>query len=390
MILHLDMDAFFASVEQLDHPELRGQCVIVGGSSNRGVVTTASYEARRFGVRSAMPMFEARRRCPHGIVVPGRMRRYKAISRVVMACLRQFSPLVEQVSIDEAYMDIKGCERLYGPPVKMGTAVKRAVRDKVHLTCSIGIAPVRFLAKIASDAHKPDGLTILAPDEVMPFIDRLPIHKVPGVGPKALKRLQTLGITTLGHVRHIKPETLTHRLGKFGHRLMCLAHGEDDTPVTPWTAPKSFSSETTLSQDLSDRERLLRQLLHQAADVGRQLRNHGAKARTVTLKIKYADFQQITRSTTVPHPIQSSEVLYEQATRLLNPDLLHQKIRLIGLGASNLVADRTPEQMNLFDVGPTGRVDWDSVDQAVDAINEKFGRNTVNKANLIDPAAKPR
>ena len=388
MILHLDMDAFFASVEQLDHPELRGQCVIVGGSSKRGVVTTASYEARRFGVRSAMPMFEARRRCPHGIIVPGRMRRYKEISREVMARLRQFSPLVEPVSIDEAYMDIKGCERLYGPPAKLGAAVKQAVRDEVQLTCSIGIAPVRFLAKIASDANKPNGLTIIPADEIMPFIDRLPIHKVPGVGPKAVERLQTLGIKTLGHVRRIKQDTLTHRLGKFGHRLIHLAHGEDDTPVTPWTAPKSFSSETTLEENLSDRERLLRQLLHQAEDVGRQLRNHGAKARTVTLKIKYADFRQITRSSTMPHPFQSSEVLYEQAARLLNPDLLQQEIRLIGLGASNLVADRTPEQMSLFEVDPTGSVDWDSVDQAVDAINEKFGRNTVNKANLIDPTAK--
>jgi DNA polymerase-4 len=388
MILHLDMDAFFASVEQLDHPELRGQCVIVGGSSNRGVVTTASYEARRFGVRSAMPMFEARRLCPSGIIVPGRMRRYKEISRLVMARLRQFSPLVEPVSIDEAYMDIKGCARLYGPPAKMGAAVKRAVRDEVQLTCSIGIAPVRFLAKIASDVNKPDGLTIIPADEVMPFIDRLPIHKVPGVGPKAVKRLQTIGIATLGQVRRIKLATLTHRLGKFGHRLMHLAHGEDDTPVTPWTSPKSFSSETTLAQDLSNRERLLHQLLHQAADVGRQLRSHGVKARTVTLKIKYADFRQITRSTTMPRPFQSSEVLYEQAARLLMPDLLQQKIRLIGLGASNLVADRTPEQMSLFDGDTNSRVDWDSVDQAVDAINDKFGRYTVNKANLIDPSRK--
>ena len=179
MILHLDMDAFYASVEQLDHPELRGECVIVGGSSPRGVVTTASYEARRFGVRSAMPMFDARRRCPDGIVMPGRMPRYKEISRRVMARLRQFSPLVEQVSIDEAYMDIKGCERLYGPPAAMGATVKQAVWEEVHLTCSIGMAPVRFLAKIASDVHKPDGLTIIAADQVRPFIDRLAIDKVP-------------------------------------------------------------------------------------------------------------------------------------------------------------------------------------------------------------------
>ncbi len=388
MILHLDMDAFFASVEQLDRPELRGKCVIVGGSSSRGVVTTASYEARQFGVRSAMPMFEARRRCPHGIIVPGRMHRYKEISGRVMARLNTFTPQVEKVSIDEAYMDISGCGRLHGSPAEMGAAIKKAVRDEVQLTCSVGIAPIRFLAKIASDIRKPDGLTIIPPDEVMPFIDRLPIQKVPGVGPKALKKLKRMGVDKLGHIRRYKLDALTRQMGKFGGRLMALAHGEDDTPVTPFSPAKSFSSENTLARDMADRDQLLRYLLHHAEDVGRQLRRHGAKARTVTLKIKYDDFRQITRSTTLQQPFQSSEILYNQARRLLDAKLLRQKIRLIGVGASNLVTTQTPAQMDLFPSHPIQDNSWENIDQAVDAINDKFGFAIVNKANLIDTSGK--
>ena len=389
MILHLDMDAFFASVEQRDRPELRGQCVIVGGSSQRGVVTTASYEARRYGVRSAMPMFEARRRCPHGIIVPGRMHRYKEISHRVMMRLTAFTPLVEKVSIDEAYMDISGCERLHGSPAEMGAAVKKAVRDEVELTCSIGIAPVRFLAKIASDLRKPDGMTIITPEQVMPFIDRLPIRKVPGVGPKALKRLNRLGINTLGQVRLHRPEDLDRHMGKFGCRLAALACGRDDTPVNPSSQAKSFSSEGTLARDLSDRDRLREHLLHHAEDVGRQLRRHGVKARTVTLKIKYHDFRQITRSTTVAEPFQSADVLFDQACRLLKDELLKHKIRLIGVGASNLVASWTPAQMDLFPAASSGHSgDWDSVDEALDAINVKFGNDTINRASLRDPTRK--
>ena len=390
MILHLDMDAFFASVEQHDRPELRGKCVIVGGSSPRGVVTTASYEARRYGVRSAMPMFEARRRCPHGIVVPGRMHRYKEISRRVMSRLQSFTPLVEKVSIDEAYMDISGCERLHGRPAEMGAAIKKAVRDEVRLTCSVGIAPVRFLAKIASDIQKPDGMTIITPDQVMRFIDRLPVEKVPGVGPKALKRLNTMGINTLGQVRLHRPESLERHMGKFGSRLIALARGRDDTPVNPASQAKSFSSEATLDRDLNDRDELRQQLLHHAEDVGRQLRRHGAKARTVTLKIKYHDFRQITRSATLTEPFQSSDILFNQACRLLKDELLEQRIRLVGVGASNLVISRTPSQMDLFPAASFRHdSDWDSVDQALDAINVKFGRDTINRANLRDPSGKP-
>jgi DNA polymerase-4 len=201
MILHIDMDAFYASVEQLDNPRLKNKCVIVGGTSNRGVVSAASYEARRFGIHSAMPIYQAKQKCPHGIFVPPRMSRYKAVSKKVMALLRDFSPLVEPVSIDEAYMDITGCQRLFGEPQETAGEIKRQIKETVQLTCSIGVAPNKFLAKIASDLEKPDGLTLILPDRVAEFIDSLPIKKVPGVGKKMYRQLELLRIRTLGDVQ---------------------------------------------------------------------------------------------------------------------------------------------------------------------------------------------
>lgn len=388
MILHLDMDAFFASVEQLDRPELKGKCLIVGGNSPRAVVTTASYEARKFGVRSAMPMFEARKRCPHAVIVPGRMARYKEISGQVMALLSDFTPLVEPVSIDEAYLDIGGCDRLFGSPAAIGTAIKKNIFSRLHLTCSVGIAPLRFLAKIASDLQKPNGLTIITPDQVSAFIDQLPIQKIPGVGEKAQEKLATLGVQTLGQIRHFPVPTLVRHLGKFGHRLAELAQGIDATPVTPSTPAKSFSAEATLAQDTRLRQELMVHLLRQADDVGRQLRRHGVRARTITLKLKYADFHQITRSATLKTPTQASETIYQQAAVLLDPDLLNQPVRLVGVGGSNLVPAETPRQLDLFAAPQAKRADWDKVDRAVDAINLKFGGKKVEKASLIVPPRK--
>jgi DNA polymerase-4 len=388
MILHLDMDAFFASVEQLDRPELKGKCLIVGGASPRAVVTTASYEARKFGVRSAMPMFEARKRCPHAIIVPGRMARYKEISGQVMALLGDFTPLVEPVSIDEAYLDISGCERLFGSLETIGAAIKKTIFTRLHLTCSVGIAPLRFLAKIASDLQKPDGLTVITPDQVAAFIDRLPIHKIPGVGRKAQGKLGDIGVKTLGQVRGYPIALLERHLGKFGHRLAELAQGIDPTPVTPFTPAKSFSAEVTLSRDTRQRAELLGYLLRQADDVGRQLRRHGVRARTVTLKLKYADFHQITRSATLKNPTQTSETVYEQAAALLASDLLLQPVRLVGVGASNLVSADVPRQLDLFATPQVQRADWEKIDRAVDAINLKFGGRKVEKGSLIVPPSK--
>jgi len=388
MILHIDMDAFFASIEQLDQPELRGRCVIVGGRSERGVVTTASYEARRYGVRSAMPMFEARRRCPHAVIVPGRMARYKSVSRKIMDVLRSYTPLVEPVSIDEAFMDIGDTRRLFGPTADMARRIKNHILQTTGLTCSIGAAPLRFLAKIASDMQKPDGLTIIAPEEVSSFIEALAVRKIPGVGQVTHDHLTQMNIATLGDVRRYPQDMLIRRLGKFGHRLIALAQGKDPTPITPSSAAKSVSSENTLSQDTNDVAILHDILLHHAEDVGRQLRRLNVKARTITLKIKHADFQLVTRSTTLKQPTQAAEWIFKQADALLQDYPLHRKVRLIGVGASNFVAAQTPVQADLFPEKAVATEGWEKVDRAVDAINAKFGRNLVNKATLVSSGKK--
>ncbi len=382
MILHLDMDAFYASVEQLDHPWLRGRCVIVGGSSGRGVVSAASYEARRFGVRSAMPVFQARRLCPQGVFIPPRMDRYQQLSREVMAVLREFAPLVEPVSIDEAFMDLAGTESLHGPPAALAAALKEVIRERLGLTASIGVAPNRFLAKIASDFRKPDGLTVIAPEQVQAFIERLPIAKVPGVGPKTHAKLEGLGIRFLGDIRRFPEPTLKACTGSYGGRLCELARGIDPTPVTPDSAAKSISSECTLEEDTCATAALTRCLLQQAEEVAAGLRQEGVKARTVVLKIKHADFRLFTRRTTFAPPTQSSKDLYRQAVRLLENARVTQKVRLIGLGATGFVPADAPRQQELFAVAEKSRAGWEAVDRTVATIKTKFGDRVIRRATL--------
>jgi DNA polymerase-4 len=381
-ILHLDMDAFFAAVEQRDNPALQGRPVIVGGLSERAVVTTASYEARRYGVHSAMPMFQARRKCPQAVIVAPRRERYREASRTVMGLLREFTPLVAPVSIDEAYLDVTGCERLFGPPPLLAQRIKARIRETVALTCSIGIAPNRFLAKIASDMDKPDGLTRIAAEEVLAFTAALPVGKVPGVGPATLETLRRLGIRTLGELRKFPDGLLERRLGRFGRRLKSLAFGLDPTPVVPFTPAKSVSSEETLAADTADQALLRNQLLAQAETVGAQLRKMGMRARTITLKLKYADFSQITRSLTLPGATQAADTIFGAAVNLLQAQPLTRKVRLIGVGASHFLPQSAPSQMTLFEDGPDRNADWEKVDQTVDAIGRKFGRGKVRKASL--------
>ncbi|MBT8356762.1 MAG: DNA polymerase IV, partial [Deltaproteobacteria bacterium] len=242
MILHIDMDAFFASVEQLDNPDLKGKCIIVGGRSNRGVVSAASYEARKYGVRSAMPIFMAKRKCPQGVFVFPRIKRYKEVSKEIMKLFCEFSPLVEPVSIDEAYVDIAGGARLFGSPVQIGMHIKEQIKKKVNLTCSVGIAPNKFLAKIASDMEKPDGLFIILPEEAHQFIQSLPIKKVPGIGKKTGESLENMSIATLGDVKQYPEKILLKRLGKFGKRLVELSNCIDHSSVTPFAQRKSVST----------------------------------------------------------------------------------------------------------------------------------------------------
>jgi DNA polymerase-4 len=385
MILHMDMDAFFASVEQLDNRELAGKALVVGGASERGVVAAASYEARCFGIHSAMPMFMAKRRCPQVIVVPPRRQRYSEISRAVMAILHHYSPLVEQVSIDEAYLDATGCERLHGVPAVMAQSIKAEIRRTVGLTCSVGVAPVKFLAKIASDLHKPDGLTVIEPQDLARVIADLPIAKVPGVGSQALGRLTQMGVIRLGDVGKVSPALLVARLGKLGQRLIELAQGQDGSTVTVHAPTKSISTERTLAVDTGDRELLAQQLLAQSQEVGRQLRRQGLTARTITLKLKDREFRQITRSTTLAAPCQSSEKIYRTAAALLQGHVLAKPVRLIGVGASALMADSLPRQAGLFPELERTESVWEKVDRAVDRIAERFGKTAVQRGSLTPP-----
>jgi len=382
MILHIDMDAFYASVEQLDNPRLKGECVIVGGLSNRSVVSAASYEARKFGIHSAMPMFRARQKCPQGIVIRPRMDRYKSVSKKIMSLLREFSPRVEVVSIDEAYVDITGCSRLHGEPHEIAAHIKNKIKDTVNLTCSVGVGPSKFIAKIASDLEKPDGLTILMPEQVSQFLEKLLVYKVPGVGKTTLKQLERMGIKTLGDVSKYPKKSLLKRLGKFGRRLMELSAGMDDSPVMPISRRKSVSSEETLLSDIDDKKVLNNYILEQAESVARQLRKEGVKAKTVTLKIKHADFKQVTRSTTLPVPTQSSETIYQTAFRLLNKYRMKTKIRLIGVGASGLRTDSAPAQMSLFKDLKSNNSNWEKVDKTVDSITAKYGKDVIKRGSL--------
>jgi DNA polymerase-4 len=384
MIMHIDMDAFYAAVEQLDHPQLRGKCVIVGGTSARGVVATASYEARRFGVRSAMPIFQARQQCPQAVFVPPRMDRYQEVSRQIMAVLREFCPLVEPVSIDEAFLDLAGTERLHGAPVEMARAIKREIFAAVHLTGSVGVAPNRFLAKIASDVNKPDGLTVIAADQVEAFIDRLPIGKVPGVGPKTLAKLEAMGVRYLGAIRKFEPQALLAAFGTYGVRLRELAHGIDLTPVTPFVPGKSISSECTLDEDTREMAALTRCLLAQAEEVAAGLRKEGVKARTVVLKLKLADFKLLTRRTTFAPPTQSSQVIYHHAVRLLEDHRIVQEIRLIGLGATGFVRADTPVQQELFGREKKTRAGWEKVDRTLETIKSRFGEDVIKRGTLSE------
>jgi len=382
MILHVDMDAFYASVEQLDNPRLKGRCVIVGGTGGRGVVSAASYEARAFGVRSAMPIFQARQRCPQGVFIQPRMDRYREVSAEVMAVLQEFSPLVEQVSIDEAFMDLSGTERLHGPPDEVGRTLKKQILESVRLTCSVGVAPNRFLAKIASDYKKPDGLTVIHPDQVADFIDRLPIGKVPGIGPKTQPKVAEFGIRFLGDIRKFPEPTLASIFGSYGRRLLELSRGIDPTPVTPDAPAKSVSSECTLEEDTREKSALTRCLLEQAEEVAAGLRSEGVKARTVVLKIKHADFRLCTRRTTFTLPTQSSKELYRQALRLLEEYRITQKIRLIGLGATGFVPADAPRQQELFAGEERSREGWEKVDRTVESIKSKFGDKVIQRATL--------
>ena len=385
-IMHMDMDAFFASIEQLDDPSLRGKALIVGGE-HRGVVSTCSYEARKFGVHSAMPIAEARRRCPHGIYIRPRMRRYAEMSAIVRETIARFSPLVEMASVDEAYLDATGLERLFGPVEELGRQLKEAVREATGgLTCSVGIAPVKFLAKISSEQRKPDGLFMLRPEEVPAFLEGLPVRAVPGVGKHFAADLAQLGVKTCGDVSRYSEEFWHRKFGKAGVALWQRAQGIDPREVVPWTPPKSESAEVTLDEDTRDLDILRTWLLRHAERVGASLRRHCLAGRTVTLKIKYADFRQMTRQVTLPHRVNSTETIYDTACSILSGIELADRVRLIGVGVSGFESEG-PSQLSLM---PEPKPQSDEkrrgrLDRAVDALRERYGRDAVVRGRLFEP-----
>jgi DNA polymerase-4 len=379
-IMHVDMDAFYAAVEQADHPHLKGKPVIVGGSV-RGVVSAASYEARKFGVHSAMPVFQARRLCPDGVFMPVRMERYKEVSRQVMEILDGISPLVEQISIDEAYIDISGTEGLHGSPRELAQSIKRAVHDRTFLTCSIGIAPNKLLAKIASDMNKPDGLTLVEESGVSDFLRSFPISRIPGIGAKTSLALKELGVNVPSDVLRFSLSFWTTRFGKYGAQLYEKAQGIDPSPVVPHSDAKSCSAEDTFAEDTADMAEILKWLMAQAESVGRELRQGGARGKTITLKVKFADFKVITRSRTLNEPTHCTQVIFDAAAQLLRQVSLQKRVRLVGVRVSNL--DRGLRQAALFADSRVNRNE--KLDRAMDEISQKFGNRALKRGRLFEP-----
>jgi DNA polymerase-4 len=382
-ILHVDMDAFYASVEQRDRPELRGRPVIVGGLGGRGVVCAASYEARPFGVHSAMPMATARRNCPHAVFLPVRMKRYAAVSRQIREILLSFTPLVEPLSLDEAFLDVDGCQELFGFAPEIALGIKTRIKVETGLIASVGVAPNKFLAKLASDHGKPDGLVVVTADRVSDFLAPLPVGRLWGVGAKAEKRLHAIGIRTIGQMAGLTEQLLVDHFGDMGRHVWQLTQGNDDRRVVPDREAKSISSETTFAQDIDDRESLRAWLRDLTDHVAARLRQSGIRARTVELKIRSSDFrtrhraQALREATDLTDPLwQCAQQIFE---RSLTGDLL--PVRLLGVGATRLTRDAAV-QGDLFDAGERQR--RQSLDQTIDAIRGQFGTEALRRASFLD------
>lgn len=384
-IMHIDMDAFFASVEQLDNPELRGKPVGVGSLHKRSVLSAASYEARRFGVRSAMPVHQALKLCPQLQVVSGSRGRYKEISQKVMAVLGNYSPVVEQASIDEAYLDITGTEKLFGPPLQLARSIKNDIFETTGLTASVGIAPVKFLAKIASDLDKPDGISIIEAHQVQDFLKQLPVEKIPGVGKKALPKLRMFGVRFAADLRRYPVEFWKERFGERGVVLHEKGAGIDPTPVKASSEMKSSSAENTFGEDISDTHTLKTLLLKQSERIAADIRRHGLKGRTVTLKIKFPDFRQITRSRTLESRTSHAGTIYKTGCELLDAEGVIGPVRLIGIGISNF--EERSRQLSLLDDDIKEQETSEKVDRldkAVDLVRNKFGKSILTRGRLLE------
>ncbi len=406
-ILHVDMDAFFASVEQLRRPELRGRPVIVGGRGRRGVVAAASYEARVHGVHSAMPSLRAERLCPDAVFVPGDHARYAEVSGRIMEVFRSFTPLVEPLSLDEAFLDVTGSARLHGDGPTIAAAVRARVLETEGLTCSVGVAPNKFLAKLATEQAKPTasptgpvpgvGVAVVRPGEERAFLRPLPVEALWGVGPRTLERLHGLGVRTVGQLERFPLDRLVAALGDaHGRHLHALAHARDDRAVEPDQQVRSISHEETFAIDHHDHRALRPELVRMGDAVAGRARRAGVRGRTVTVKVRFGDFRTITRSVTLPAPVDTGPAVVRAAADLLAAVDVGVGVRLLGVGLANLVDGTAPEQLSLEVVGAAGSgpaaspapaadgVAWRAVTGVVDEIRARFGAEAVLPGSLAD------
>jgi DNA polymerase IV len=391
-ILHADMDAFYASVEQRDHPELRGRPVIIGATSARGVVAAASYEARQFGVRSAMPGFRARELCPHGVFLPSDMKKYVAVSAAVHAVFEEITPLIEPLSLDEAFLDITGSVALLGSPIVIARRLKQRVRELLELAISVGVGPSKQVAKIACTLGKPDGLLLVPPEAVHWLLDPLPVRRLWGVGPVLEKTLHALGIHTIAQLAAAAPEQLRPSLGDRAHELVLLARGHDPREVVADRDPKSYGEENTFEHDIADRDTITAALTAHAETVARRLRRDGFRGRTVTLKLKLGRrrggrpsrleaasdepiYPTLTRQKTLTAPTDDGAVIREVAIALWDAAQIVEPLRLLGVALSGL-EPRTREQLELF-APPRPK---DRLGPALDAIQARFGQDAIRRA----------
>jgi DNA polymerase-4 len=395
-ILHVDMDAFYASVEIRDDPSLAGKPVAVGGAAySRGVICAASYAARKFGVHSAMPTAQALHLCPQLVLVPPNFEKYTAESRRIMHIFRSYTPIVEPLSLDEAFLDVTGCERLFGGAEEIGRAIKRDILRVTGLVASIGIASSKFIAKLASDMDKPDGFRVIRPEEVVSVLAPLPVSKIFGVGPRTAKRLETLGVNTIGDLAARDRDEVMRRFGASGAWIHDLAHGVDSRRVTARREEKSYSQERTFPKDIASRDELRVRLLEFCEELAIRLRDAGLRGRTVTLKARYSDFKTVTRTHTLGFSTNVGVRFYSAARELLER-IPPGPLRLLGLQVSNLDDVRAPQQGNLFGAAPGDLVTpsakpasppfvdrLERVSPGLDKLRRKYGRNTVVPASLL-------
>ncbi len=384
-ILHVDMDAFYAAVEQRDHPEYRGKPVIVGSDpkdgKGRGIVATCSYEARKFGVHSAQPISQAWKLCPHGIYVRPEMEKYGRVSNQVMRILLGFTDMLEQVSIDEAFLDVTGSAGIFGSGPEIARKIKRRIAEELKLTASVGVAQNKFIAKVASDLEKPDGLVVVEPGHEKEFLDPLPIGRLWGVGPKTEAHLKRIGLERIGQIAKLSHSDLVARLGKSGAHLWQLAQGIDDRPVLSEEGFKSISHEITFERDTSDFALLERTLLELAEKVAHRLRTHGVRAHSVSIKFREADFSTFTRRITAPDPVNTTEKIFPLARKMMK-SLIRTGVlvRLIGVSAGNLEEETGGKQMSLLDQSPHKDR---KLAAALDDIAQRFGDRALTRATLV-------